>query len=300
MPTVNQLPWRAQYFDIQAGLLVPATAYFLDTFISGTTTAQATYSDAAGTILNTNPVVLNAEGKADVFLAAGQVYTLRLRRTAALGGGVVQTLNDVSGIALPTSGSFLPLAGGTMTGALTLAGNATTNLQAVTRQQLNTAISSVTQAVLTAVGTPVPVGSITIWPLSVPPAGYVEANGAALSRTTFAALFSIYATTFGVGDGSTTFNVPDLRGEFVRGWDNARGVDSGRGIATAQAGDNLAHTHQFANQFFKGKADGNAPVTNEGVLFSLAGPTVYAPTMSTVGASEARPRNVAMMYIIKV
>lgn len=298
MATSLQLPSRVQYFDLQGGVVVPAAGYLLDTFINGTTTPEPTFTDVPGLIANTNPIVLNAEGKADVFLTVGKTYTFRLRRTAALGGGTVQTINDISGVPLPFTGSFLPLAGGSMTGPLILAGNASTNLGAVTRQQLNAAISSVTAAAVAAVGTPVPVGALMLWTLAAPPAGYLECNGAAVGRATYAALFAAIGTSYGVGDGSTTFTLPDLRGEFVRGLDNGRGVDSGRAIGSAQAGQNAAHTHSIG-PFFRGKADGNAPINPEGVVFDIPGPTAIPPATGSSGGTEARPRNVALMYIVR-
>jgi microcystin-dependent protein len=87
------------------------------------------------------------------------------------------------------------------------------------------------------------VGKISMFARSTAPSGYLKCNGAAISRTTYEALFSAIGTTFGAGDGSTTFNIPDLRGEFIRGWDDARGVDSGRTFGSWQGGQNLAHTH---------------------------------------------------------
>jgi len=56
----------------------------------------------------------------------------------------------------------------------------------------------------------VPIGSIIVWTRNVLPAGYLTADGSAVSRTTYAALFSILGTTFGSGDGSTTFNLPNV------------------------------------------------------------------------------------------
>ena len=50
------------------------------------------------------------------------------------------------------------------------------------------------------------------------------------SRTTYANLFNVIGTSFGAGNGSTTFNVPDLRGYFIRGWDNGKGTDAGKNI----------------------------------------------------------------------
>ena len=69
------------------------------------------------------------------------------------------------------------------------------------------------------------VGGIMYFAKSNCPNGFLKANGAAVSRTTYAKLFAAIGTTFGAGDGATTFNVPDMRGEFVRGLDNGRGVD---------------------------------------------------------------------------
>ncbi len=63
---------------------------------------------------------------------------------------------------------------------------------------------------------------------------FLPCDGSAISRTTYADLFDVIGTVFGVGDGSTTFNVPDLRGEFIRGWDNGAGVDSGRTFGSWQ------------------------------------------------------------------
>jgi microcystin-dependent protein len=87
------------------------------------------------------------------------------------------------------------------------------------------------------------VGKISMFARSTAPSGYLKCNGAEISRTTYEALFSAIGTTFGAGDGSTTFNIPDLRGEFIRGWDDARGVDSGRVFGGWQDGQNVSHTH---------------------------------------------------------
>ncbi len=87
------------------------------------------------------------------------------------------------------------------------------------------------------------VGKVAAFSRTSAPNGYLKCNGAAISRTTYAALFSVIGTTYGAGDGSTTFNVPDLRGEFIRGWDDARGVDSGRVLGSWQDGQNSWHGH---------------------------------------------------------
>jgi len=87
------------------------------------------------------------------------------------------------------------------------------------------------------------VGALGFFATSTAPAGWLKANGATVSRTAYAALFDRLGTTFGAGDGTTTFNLPDMRGEFVRGLDDGRGVDGGRSLGSAQSSANLSHTH---------------------------------------------------------
>ncbi|MCY1196395.1 Phage Tail Collar Domain protein [compost metagenome] len=85
----------------------------------------------------------------------------------------------------------------------------------------------------------VPAGFVLPFAASAPPAGWLRANGAAVSRTTYAALFAAIGTTYGAGDGSTTFNLPDVRAEFPRFWDDGRGIDanpSPRAIGSSQLG----------------------------------------------------------------
>lgn len=78
---------------------------------------------------------------------------------------------------------------------------------------------------------------------NAPPAGWLKANGAAVSRTTYARLFAAIGTYYGAGDGSTTFNLPEMRGIFPRTWDDGRGVDAGRGFGSYQAPQNQYHNH---------------------------------------------------------
>ena len=91
----------------------------------------------------------------------------------------------------------------------------------------------------------VPAGSVFTFASTTVPSGYLECNGAAVSRSTYATLFAAISTTFGVGDGSATFNLPDLRGQFVRGWaNNATGTgDDGRSFASSQSDQNKTHGH---------------------------------------------------------
>lgn len=124
------------------------------------------------------------------------------------------------------------------------------------------------------------------------PAGWLACNGAAVSRSAYAALFAAIGTAHGAGDGATTFNLPDMRGEFPRGFDDGRGVDSGRVFGSSQGDDFKSHTH----------AQQSTSIVN-------SAPTIYAGgsgsswgeggTTQATGGTETRPRNVAGLYVIK-
>lgn len=132
-------------------------------------------------------------------------------------------------------------------------------------------------------------GTVAHFAASSAPAGWVKANGAALSRTLYAALFAAIGTTYGSGDGSTTFNVPDLRGEFTRGWDDGRGADSGRVFGSDQADEIRSHYHsvtsvrQVGGSRWPGGVEGATQTFNTG----------------NTGGNETRPRNVALLACIK-
>ena len=120
------------------------------------------------------------------------------------------------------------------------------------------------------------------------PAGWLECNGASLSTSTYADLYGVLGTVFGSGSG--TFNLPDLRGEFVRGWDHGRGADSGRTFGSYQADDYRSHAHS-------GCAD--VDTSHPANVSDGAGYGAKSGGTSASGGSETRPRNRALMFIIK-
>jgi len=135
------------------------------------------------------------------------------------------------------------------------------------------------------------VGQVAFFAMSTAPSGWIKANGAAVSRTTYSALFAAIGTTFGAGDGSTTFTLPDLRGEFVRGWSDGSSVDSGRAFGSNQAQAIQAHTHPV----HYAETAGNGTSRNQ--VAASSSPT-STPSGST-GGTETRPRNVALLACIK-
>ena len=162
----------------------------------------------------------------------------------------------------------------------------------------------------------VPSGTVLYFAGQSAPAGWLKANGAAVSRTAYAALFAAIGTTYGAGDGRSTFNLPDLRGEFLRGWDDGRGVDTGRVFGSAQADAVRQHYHgigyispnnddgafvvrnwttaeQHNLQFING--NGNSAIRTLSASSNLG-------TTNAIddAAGETRPRNVALLDIIKI
>lgn len=164
-----------------------------------------------------------------------------------------------------------------------------------------------------------PVSAICHFACAKAPLGWLKANGAAVSRTVYAPLFAAIGTTFGQGDGFNTFNLPDLRGEFVRGWDDDRGADLARPFGSTQASQNQAHTHAATaanagshshtymdtDTIFLGTggfaAGPNYNINDRETNYQTgsAGLHTHAITIAATGGTEARPRNVALLACIK-
>jgi microcystin-dependent protein len=159
------------------------------------------------------------------------------------------------------------------------------------------------------------IGSVVAYARNIAPVGYLKCNGAAVSRTVYARLFAIIGTTFGVGNGSTTFNLPDLRGEFIRGWADDRSVDTGRAFGSAQQGSIMAIDSTGVNQIYSAvmtsvSVAANAALVAQrtGLDFDPNGATNYPNTTSAYANGDGsggfdygvvRPRNVALLYCIK-
>lgn len=131
----------------------------------------------------------------------------------------------------------------------------------------------------------VPSGAVLHFASTTCPTGWVKANGATVSATTYPAL----ATALGT---SGNFALPDLRGEFVRGLDDGRGVDPGRTIRTFQDDMFENHTHVLplgGDGFVVGHMPQRTGNNND------TGTTSTSPT----GGTETRPRNIALLACIK-
>lgn len=148
------------------------------------------------------------------------------------------------------------------------------------------------------------IGSVVAWMTPNPPADWLLCNGQAVSRTTYSELFSVIGTMYGSGDGSTTFNLPDMRGRFLRGTANGSARDPDRASRTGRGdgttGDNVgtlqgdqfrSHTHTFQK----------APTSNNtgGSYVTPANLGGSNVTTTAAGGSETRPININVNWIMK-
>lgn len=141
------------------------------------------------------------------------------------------------------------------------------------------------------------------WPLATPPEGWLKYNGASFDKAKFPKLAAVYPSGI----------LPDLRGEFIRGWDDGRGINSGRQILSAEGGMIEKHRHfVIANEDY-----GSSEEWNIGVLFKESytqgkgldagkpGSLIPEPTLHSkgrignTGGYETRPRNVAFNFIVR-
>jgi microcystin-dependent protein len=142
-----------------------------------------------------------------------------------------------------------------------------------------------------------PVGELVALPSIYAPDNFLYCNGRAVSRSLYSDLFAIIGTTFGAGDGSNTFNLPDLRSEFLRGQDDGRGIDTGRALGSSQEDAFESHIHTMsATHTDTGDGAGYGLINSN--IFPISGTTPHG-FATPAGAVETRPRNVAVRYYIR-
>ncbi|WP_461212236.1 tail fiber protein [Escherichia coli] len=146
-------------------------------------------------------------------------------------------------------------------------------------------------------GSALPVGVPVPYPLATPPTGWLKCNGSSFNLTSYPALAAVFPS--GV--------LPDLRGEFIRGWDDGRGVDSGRAILSAQ-GDAIRNINgAITDVRFNSSAAANGvftisnlgPASAESAGSGSAKRVTFDASTVVPTASENRPRNIAFNYIVR-
>lgn len=195
----------------------------------------------------------------------GKVNLFALNAASKVGAGI--TLDADAGTVLIQGAASLPDGSAAVT-------------QAKGDNSARIATTAFVQAVCPPVGIPVP------WPSETPPAGWLKCNGASFSATAYPELANAYPS----------LKLPDLRGEFIRGWDDGRGVDSGRALLSLQGHALQQHTHTVTMPLRtadsdRGSLDSTYSVDNT--------QTVTTSGASGSTATETRPRNVAFNYIVR-
>ena len=393
---------KAQFIDA-AG--IPLAGGFLYTYEAGTTTPQATYTDSTAATANSNPIVLDSRGEANIWLSSANykfkltdangteiwtvdniaapstalspVFTSNVTISANTSGPallvtqtgagaairvqdsadpdatpfVVDTTGQV-GIGTATPGNALDIAGGTLqvssaggTSRTQISADATDSIFAVnddrnftvktnasTRLTVNSSTATSTVPVVLPANPTTslqaatkayvdlgsPAGIVAPFAGTSAPSGWLACNGAAVSRVDYATLFAAIGTTWGAGDGSTTFNVPDLRGTFLRGTgtNGTYGTAVGQAVGTYAADTYLNHNHTATSSdsghTHQSAYFGTGSLAAGGSSYTL--PNNYSPTAttstgyasisttvatSTTGGTETKPKNYGVLYIIK-
>jgi len=148
-------------------------------------------------------------------------------------------------------------------------------------------------------GSAVPVGVPLPYASSVPPAGWLKCNGASFSALAYPVLAKLY----------TSLKLPDLRGEFVRGWDDGRGADTGRALLSSQ-GDAIRNIKGFVSASGGSQFDSFSGAfydsgSRDGTVATTSGKSQYSDdfffdaSRVVPVAAENRPRNVAFNYIVR-
>lgn len=392
---------KTQFIDAAGAPLAGGKLY---TYVAGTTTPQASYTDSSGATANSNPVILDARGEANVWLGEStykftltdandvEIWTVdyisapttalspvlsgnvtistdsagpALKVTQTGTGDVMRVqdsadpdstpfvINSTGYVGLGTvapaealdidnSGKIQFSSGGTArtvisadasnsiidvkddrslvvkaNGVTIITGNSTdvtTTVPVVLPAAPTTTLQAATKGYVDGL-TGSPAGIIAPFAGTSAPSGWLACQGQAISRTTYATLFTAIGTTWGSGDGSTTFNLPDLRGMFLRGTGtNATGSSSGavgpsvgtyaadtylNHSHTASSSDS-GHTHSYINpggSVAAGSgASGNQVTQTSGVGYANISTTVNT---STTGGTETKPKNYGILYIIK-
>lgn len=249
--------------------------------------------------------------------------TLAASRTLALGTPGTITASSTNAVQAAGHTHAIDKASLTVAGVVQLssATDSTAVNMAATPAAVRAAMQEASQAT--------PIGTIAYFAGDSAPAGWLKANGAQVSRSVYANLFAAISTRFGAGNGSTTFTLPDLRGVFLRGFDDGRGFDGGRVLGSLQNHNLAEHRHatgwrinNTGNEFalvrnnWSGEVAVTANVSSENVAVIPGDVEVYrqaegishAATNDRYATSrayydaqgETRPTNVALLACIKI
>jgi microcystin-dependent protein len=291
--------------------------------ITGAISAPVTYtipSGVGGQWIVYNGTTDASGGPHAITIASGgggtSVALTRTLRTIIISDGTnIRELSYLKSTDFPVSVANGGTGATTLTANNVLLGNGTSSPQFVapgTTGNVLTSNGTTWQSTAPAVSAGVPTGSVTAYAGSTAPSGWLLCFGQAVSRSTYADLFAVIATTYGAGDGSTTFNLPDARGRVAVGKDNMGGTSANRmttggsgidGSTLGASGGTQTHTlteaQMPAHTHTVALATGLNAATDPGGNIATGGTT----TTSSAGSSQAHQNtqpSIIFNYIIKI
>lgn len=210
-------------------------------------------------------------------------------------------------------------------GTTQIADNAVTTSKipdsAITTPKINDGAVTLAKLDPPVAGAFIPTGAVLPFAAATAPTGYLLCDGTAVSRTTYATLFALIGVTHGTGNGTTTFNLPDYRGRFLRGVDSGANRDPNKAGRTAMntggnTGDNVGsiqddamqgHRHPLYGYYMSIPGAGSHPVgafTSGGSFTVLQASGAMDPISDGTNgtprtSSESRPKNAGVNFIIK-
>ena len=265
------------------------------TITSGTITANTSGTHTGAVIGNATTATQTATPRAISLTGAVTATGVNFDGSAAISlFTAIASLPDSSLATISTAGK--------VSGSAITSGNISTSGNIATTGTVSATTFVGNGGSLTGI-TGIPSGAVMPFAMNSAPTGWLAANGSAVSRTTYATLFTAIGTTYGAGDGSTTFLLPDLRGYFVRGaGTNADATASGT-FGVKQADAFQGHYHSATTNAVR-LPGGGATAAGTGTQPTTGTVTVTAPTTDGTNgtprtAAETRPANIAMLYCIK-
>lgn len=318
----NQLLYSSSA-NVISGMTTPANSVLTSTS-AGVPKFEATSND----IFSQYALLLGRAGGQALSGGSNAGEQLTLRGTSSVGGGniVLNPSGGEVGIGTTDPQSKLHVAGDIQIGNSSAACSTTVE----GAQRYNSTLKRMEYCDGVAwQGLGIPAGAIQAFAQSSCPTGWLYANGSTISRTTYSALFSAVSTSYGVGNGSTTFALPDYRGYFLRGWNNGSGVDSdassrtnrgdgttGDAVGTKQLDQFKSHNHGISDpghSHAQATTNGTPQTPGREVPGSSAYGYDYAdgagaiPTANSYtgisvaasGGTETRPKNINVLYCIK-
>ena len=275
---------------------VPAVGATLSVYLTGTTTPANIYAEQALSTPISNPQVSNASGLfyqqstqiwADISVAYDVVLNLANGQTFSYQN--VWLLGSP-----PTVSGFAPINNPIFTG---------TPLSPTPAVNDSSSKIATTQFVASSIAalSAIPTGMINMFAMQGIPTGFLICDGSAVSRSTYASLFGAIGVTYGAGNGSSTFNLPDFRGYFPRGFDSAGTVDAGRTFGSKQDDSFQGHYHSITAVPPTGSGYGYSGTTgvSAGSVTSTGNPITNGTNGEPRTSSETRPKNVAIIFAIK-